>query len=122
MTQYIEVLVAAMIPFMLYLPHMKPHNLLSLDFDWFYRKPLVSLVSGTSHVCCAVRDGLGRMWREIYESFGPISANPMRFIGRLTGKNVPEQYDPEKYRPPIGEPMLVDVVVLLFILFIFVLI
>lgn len=120
-TQYIEVLVAAMIPFMLYLSHMKPHNLLSLDFDWFYRRPLVSLVSGISHVCCATRDALGAAFRELYEGFGPISANPMRFIGRLSGKKVPAEYDPEKYRAPIGEPILVDIAVLLIISFLFIL-
>ncbi len=121
-TQYIQVLVAAMIPFMLYLPHMKPHSVLSLDFDWFYRRPFASFVSGVSHVCCATRDALGKAWRELYELFGPMSANPMRFIGRFSGKDAPDQYDPEKYRAPIGESMLVDMTILLVLLFFFVII
>jgi len=121
-TQYIEVLVAAMIPFMLYLSHMKPHDALSLDFDWFYRRPFASFVSGVSHVCCAARDALGKAFRELYESFGPVSANPMRFMGRLSGKEVPAQYDAEQYRAPIGESMLVDVAILVVILFFFVII
>lgn len=57
----------------------------------------------------------------MYEGFGPISANPMRFIGRLSGKKVPAEYDPEKYRAPIGEPILVDIAVLLIISFLFIL-
>jgi len=121
-TQYIEVLVAAMIPFMLYLSHMKPHSVLNLDFDWFYRKPLVSLVSGISHTCCTARDGLGKVWREIYDGFGPVSSNPLRFIGEVRGKKAEGQYDPDVYRAPIGESMLIDVLILAAIIMCFVIV
>lgn len=36
-TQSIEMLGMAMLPFMMYLPKMAPHTALSLDTDWFYR-------------------------------------------------------------------------------------
>ncbi|MBO4947771.1 MAG: Na(+)/H(+) antiporter subunit D, partial [Peptococcaceae bacterium] len=45
---YIQLLGVSMIPFMMYLDHMKPHSQLSLDFDWFYRKPFKKLIHSIS--------------------------------------------------------------------------
>lgn len=119
LTQYVQVLVASMLPFMLYLAHMKPHDLVSLDFDWFYRKPLVTAISGISSFCCATRDALGTMWLETMQALKPFCKNPMAFIGTLAKGEAPEEYDADRYRSPIAEPMLVNFLVLtvLFILF-----
>ena len=38
-----------MLPFMMYLPKMAPHTALSLDTDWFYRKPFAGIVTGLSY-------------------------------------------------------------------------
>ncbi len=37
--QYVQMLGMAMIPFMMFLARMEPHTAISLDTDWFYRKP-----------------------------------------------------------------------------------
>lgn len=112
LTQYVEVLVAAMIPFMLYLSHMMPKSKLALDFDWFYRKPLVSCVSWISSMCCAIRDGLGGMIRSMVDGTKPFMDNPIAFMKRTWNGTQPEQYDPDQYRPLIGEVMLVDILIL----------
>lgn len=113
LTQYAEVLVAAMLPFMLYLSHMMPKSKLALDFDWFYRKPLASCISWVSSLCCAIRDGLGAMVRGSVESFKPLMNNPVAFIGRTWSGERPKQYNPNEYRAPIGESMLIDMLILL---------
>lgn len=46
--QYIQLLGVAMIPFMMYLSHMEPHEQLTLDTDWLYRKPFAALVVSIS--------------------------------------------------------------------------
>lgn len=112
LTQYVEVLVASMIPFLVYLAHMMPHSKLALDFDWFYRKPLVSCVSWISSLCCAIRDGLGGMFRGMVDGLKPFMDNPVAFMGRTWNGTIPKQYDADQYRPEIGEVMLVDFLIL----------
>lgn len=115
--QYVQMLGMAMIPFMAYLAHMKPKTKISLDTDWFYRKPLVWLVSGISSFCCAMRDALGIAWKESIEAMGPFFANPMGFLGTLhSGGETPKEYDPDAYRPLVAEPMLVIFLILAIIL------
>ena len=91
---------------------MMPHSKLALDFDWFYRKPLVSCVSWISSLCCAIRDGLGGMVRGMVDGLEPFMDNPIAFMGRTWNGTIPEQYDADQYRPEIGEVMLVDLLIL----------
>lgn len=56
--EYIGIFIGATIPFALLIRKMAPHDNLSLDFDWIYRKPLAYAVFGLSKrihsvfVCC----------------------------------------------------------------------
>ena len=43
--EYIAIFIGGSIPFFLYLKKMKPHDEITLDFDWFYRKPFNILVN-----------------------------------------------------------------------------
>lgn len=47
-TQYIQLFAAAAIAFVMYIDHMKPKEKITLDTDWFYRKPLKYTVLGLS--------------------------------------------------------------------------
>ncbi len=58
--EYIAIFAGGSIPFFLYLKKMKPHDEISLDFDWFYRKPLNSLVLIISKVIYSVYDWCDR--------------------------------------------------------------
>ena len=42
--EYIAIFIGGSVPFFLYLKKMKPHNEITIDFDWFYRKPFNSLM------------------------------------------------------------------------------
>ena len=48
--EYIAIFIAGSIPFFLYIKKMKPHDEITLDFDWFYRVPLSKLVLWLSRV------------------------------------------------------------------------
>ncbi len=50
-TQYLELFAAAAIAFVMYLPHMAPHAGITLDADWFYRRPL-RLAAGAATSAC----------------------------------------------------------------------
>jgi len=117
---YIQLLGVSMIPFMMYLDHMKPHSQLSLDFDWFYRKPFKKLIHSISSLVCATRLALGEACLAVYDGFNKLAANPMQFIGLLPraleydpDAEVPDKYDPDRYRTAIGEPMIITVTALL---------
>jgi len=46
--EYVAIFIGGSIPFFLYLKKMKPHDEITLDFDWFYRKPFNSLIFAIS--------------------------------------------------------------------------
>lgn len=58
-TQYIEIFAAATIVFVMYIDHMAPHKAITLDFDWFYRKPLAGAVRWTSAAVSGLFDACG---------------------------------------------------------------
>ena len=48
--EYIAIFIGGSIPFFLYLKKMKPHDEITVDFDWFYRRPFNTLMLKLSHV------------------------------------------------------------------------
>lgn len=116
--QYIQLLGVSMVPFMMYLSHMEPHEQLTLDTDWLYRKPFAALVVSISSLVCAVRAALGTICRVVYDTFNQLAKNPMVFLSLAPRalddtEDVPEHYDPNGYRAVIGEPMIVIMTVFL---------
>lgn len=63
--EYIVIFIGGSIPFFLYLKKMKPHDEVTVDFDWFYRKPFNSLILWMSHILdnifswCAIHSSRG---------------------------------------------------------------
>lgn len=52
--EYLGLFVGASIPFFLLVKKMKPHDLITLDFDWIYRKPLTYSVIKLSKIVYAI--------------------------------------------------------------------
>lgn len=46
--EYVAIFIGSTIPFVIYLKKMAPHDEISVDFDWFYRRPLNSFIQGIS--------------------------------------------------------------------------
>ena len=102
---------AKKMPFMMYLPKMAPHTALSLDPDWFYRKPFAGIVTGLSYLCCAVSRALGNTWEVLYEKSMELSHNPMEFLDAKPLRNSPK-YNPENYRTSIADPIMITLTIL----------
>ena len=108
----IEMYGMAMIPFMMYLPKMEPHTAISLDTDWFYRKPFAYLVSLVSHALCALCAALGQAWFVLYKEFMGLTENPMELLdARPFRKRA--RYNPENYRTSIADPIMITLTVLI---------
>ncbi len=110
--QYVQMLGMAMIPFMLYLKKMEPHTAITLDTDWFYRKPFQIVVREASYIVCATCSALGNAWWVIYEKFMELTANPMQFLDARPFREA-RHYNPENYRTSVADPMMVTLTVLL---------
>lgn len=108
---YIEILTVTMIPFMMYLPKMEPHTALSLDTDWFYRKPFAWVVDRISALFCAVCAGLGGAWWVVYKKFMDLSSNPMEFLDAKPFRKR-SKYHARNYRTAIADPMMIILTVL----------
>ena len=108
---YVEILVVTMVPFMMFLPRMEPHTALSLDTDWFYRKPFAAIVNFVSGLMCALCKGLGDAWGIANDKFMDLTSNPMDFLdARPFRKRT--HYNPENYRTSIADPMMIILTVL----------
>ena len=111
MVSYVEILMVTMVPFMMFLPRMEPHTALTLDTDWFYRKPFAFLIGLLSSLFCALCDALGGAWGVMYKKFMDLTSNPMDFLdARPFRKRT--HYNPENYRTSIADPMMIILTVL----------
>lgn len=113
--QYIEMLVIAIVPFMLYINKMEPHSAVSLDTDWFYRKPFILVVRESSFIFCALCSALGKVWQVLYEKFIELSSNPMAFLDARPFRES-KKYNPENYRTSIADPIMIMLTVLVFMI------
>lgn len=111
MLSYVEILVVTMVPFMMFLPRMEPHTALSLDTDWFYRKPFFFVISHVSALFCALCNALGDAWGVLYEKFMDLTTNPMDFLDAKPFRKR-THYNPENYRTSIADPMMITLTVL----------
>ena len=111
MLSYVEILVVTMVPFMMFLPRMEPHTALSLDTDWFYRKPIDFVIVRISMLLCAISGGLGSAWGVLYEKFMDLTSNPMDFLDAKPFRKR-THYNPENYRTSIADPMMITLTVL----------
>lgn len=109
--QYVQMLGMALVPFMMFLPRMEPHTAISLDTDWFYRKPFAFLIFRVSSLFCALCGALGGAWGVLYEKFMDLTANPMEFLDAKPFRKR-SHYNPENYRTSVADPMMITLTVL----------
>lgn len=60
-TQYLELFAAAAAAFVMYLSHMAPHAGITLDADWFCRRPLAVMVRAASAACESCFSAAGQL-------------------------------------------------------------
>lgn len=92
-TQYMQLFAAAGIAFLMYLDHMKPHDELSLDIDWLYRKPLPALVNWLSENFNSLRLGVGGCLGRLIATGNRYLHNPQKLAMEVFGAKEPAPRD-----------------------------
>ena len=102
----LQLLVATLAAFWIFIPKLGGEPTVSVDTDWFYRRPLVNFTVGLVTAVSAARDYSGLVGNKLLERTVPYFRNPFLII---TGKTpvAPEAgritvYDENRYRFPIG--------------------
>ena len=107
--EYIGLFIGASIPFMVFIKKMAPHDMISLDFDWFYRKPLAFVIFGFSKL---VNRFFGK-WADYYGRVVKLVQTAMNNPGKVFTRAVSLREDDEdgevEDERPVGEFMLVFV-------------
>lgn len=108
----VQLLVAALAAFWIYIPKLGGEATISVDTDWFYRKPLAIAVSGLVNFVCDTRDFLGAQGMTALKSVLPYFKNPIKWAPR-TIEGPMQEYDEDRYRFPVGMTVLMSIVVFL---------
>ena len=74
--EYVAIIAGGAIPFFFMLSIMKPHDEISMDFDWFYRRPLVKIVEALAKGLYRVFGWVDRHVLHGVQFFGTGLGNP----------------------------------------------
>ncbi len=86
-----------------------PHKAISLDFDWFYRKPFVTFVWWVVQVICRIKDSFGVWGNAALAKVIPFFNNPVKWLPQTIEGPPSAVYDDNKYRLPIGVTVFMGV-------------
>jgi len=107
----VQLLVATLAVFWIFIPKLATKPKLSLDTDWFYRKPFAALVNGIVYAICSFRDAFGVHGMALLKSTLPFFANPVKWAPQTIEGSAPAEYSEDRYRFPIGVTVLMSVIV-----------
>lgn len=108
----VQMFAAAAIPFIMFLPRMEPHTALSLDTDWFYRKPFAFIIYRLSALCCALSTALSMAWGTGVAKVMKLTENPMEFLDAKPFRKRSRFYA-RNYRTAIADPTMIILTVLI---------
>lgn len=108
----------ALLPFLMYLPKMEPHTAMSLDTDWFYRKPLKSFFSACTGISFGLCRSLGSAFGVATGQFMSLCDNPMKLLDAKPFRKK-RRYSPDNYRTSIADTIMIVLTVLFISIFYF---
>lgn len=76
--EYIGLFIGATVPFALLLPKMVPHDRISLDFDWIYRKWFAPLLTGLSDLVTVVFSSTQIVCSRFFSAGWELLKNPAK--------------------------------------------
>lgn len=76
--EYIGLFIGATVPFALLLPKMAPHDRISLDFDWIYRKWFAPLLTGLSDLVTGVFSSTQIVCSRFFSAGWELLKNPAK--------------------------------------------
>lgn len=105
--EYMQLVPAALLAFMMYLKKMEPHSMLTLDCDWFARKPFMKVINGLITLFNHEQNKMEYLGRAFQIGVKDFAANPIRYFSgkhkKTDGKKShPFRYNEDIYRMPIG--------------------
>lgn len=100
-TQYIQLFAAGTLAFVMYLDHMAPHAMLTLDTDWFYRKPLHFAVEVISIGVTGLFNYCYRVAAQLVQKGNVHLHNPMDLV-RKTAADIILRYTGIELKPRDG--------------------
>ena len=110
-TQYVQLFAAAAIAFVMYIEHMKPKEKITLDTDWFYRKPLKFAVAWLSRAVDDARVGIGNGLGTFFAKANEYLHNPrLLFTSREPAKRDCLE-DDDVLQKPVGWLVAVNFVI-----------
>ncbi|MFZ5943941.1 MAG: Na(+)/H(+) antiporter subunit D [Bacillota bacterium] len=107
----VQLMVAALIAFWIFIPKMEPKIKISVDTDWFYRRPLIAVVKGLVWVVCTARETLASNGMYILKQILPFFNNPLKWAPQTVQDEVVGDYSEDKYRFPVGTTVLMSLLV-----------
>ena len=108
----VQLLTAALIVFWIFLPKMATKMMISLDTDWFYRKPFKVLIHSLVAIVCWIREYLAVQLMRALKSTLPYFANPVKWAAQ-TVEGPKHEYNEDRYRFPVGLTVMMSIVVFL---------
>ena len=94
---------------------MEPHTAISLDTDWFYRKPFAFIIYRLSALCCALSTALSMAWGAGTAKVMKLTENPMEFLDAKPFRKRNRFYA-RNYRTAIADPTMIILTVLISII------
>ena len=104
-------MVATFMAFWILIPKLATKPKMSLDTDWFYRKPFKVLLYGLVDFVCAVRASSAAVLMSGLRKTLPFFANPVKWAPQTVQEEAIPVYDEDRYRFPIGVTVVMSLLV-----------
>jgi len=107
----VQLLVATLAAFWVFIPKLGGEPTISVDTDWFYRRPLIYLVNATVKGVLTLQEATGVHGKKVLGGIIAFFANPLKWIPLSTARPVEPVYSADKYRFPVGAIILTGIMV-----------
>lgn len=102
----LQLLIATFAAFWLFIPKLGGEPTISLDTDWFYRKPLVAFVHGLVYMICLIQNKLTMAGSIALQQTIPFFENPLKKLNYRKEKGFWPVYSEDSYHFPVGAAVL----------------
>jgi multicomponent Na+:H+ antiporter subunit D len=106
-----QLLVTTFAAFWIFKPKLGGEPTISLDTDWFYRKPFAYLVNFVINLSCIIRFQSGILGNRLIHFLIPFFTNPLKWLKSTKNEPAWPVYSENKYRFPIGTTILMTIIV-----------
>jgi multicomponent Na+:H+ antiporter subunit D len=107
----VQLLVATFAAFWIFIPRLGGKHTISIDTDWFYRKPLVYFVNFLIDISYIIRFQSGILGNRLIHFLIPFFTNPLKWLKSTKDEPAWPVYSGNKYRFPIGTTILMTIIV-----------